>query len=531
MKNTLIAVLIVLLGAGCATDSRRLKESREAFERGDFAKAESALFTEEVLKASQNRALHYLQLGSVAVAQGRYEKAAVFFQKARDQIKSVRGKSDFSLAWGGDYQSNGIEFSYIHYYLVLCYSLLAESESLPEWSIPEFKNKKGVVLIPGEVHPARNLDSKERAKFRIKARAELLAWDTHLQNLERSVSVPGAYREDPFARTLGSSVHGLSGQNSERQVARLLLQQAKTQLDGWSTRFSTVQKEKEGWLEHLASLKTNADLPLKASSQAHIIVESGVMDSLQVKKYVIGLSTLFREVKDPATRRLLEEIGVRIILETAPEFGLVLFAGGLMGAATASSDDADSEEEVHYFTDAVDRGLGFEIKFPYLKKPPERPEMTLALQAQNQPELVIPLKASNPLQEVIAHEFKVRQDQDFYKRAIEIGVRYLAILIPAIKAYREATGEGSGFKKLMILTGYMIAKKALDASYAPDLRSWSYLPQWIAFAQAPVSAGAYKAILRKQTAQGKTESVLFEHQKFDPTVQAFIFGRDHLSKP
>jgi hypothetical protein len=209
------------------------------------------------------------------------------------------------------------------------------------------------------------------------------------------------------------------------------------------------------------------------------------------KKVVVGLSLLFRGIEDPLLRAQLEQIGFRVLLQFAPEFGLIAFSGAMVGAAT--SDDGDSPL---FLSDAVDRGLGFEISFPALGFPDPGARAVLEVREGTKPPLEIALPVLNPVQEVLARELGLRMKQEWSQRALKIGAGYLAILIPAISAYRAADQEGNFLKKLAILAGYFLAKKGLDKMNEPDLRSWSLLPRVWFGERLDLAPGSYPARLR-----------------------------------
>lgn len=491
LKRIGILGFLLLFLSACASKSPLVK-SREAFEKGNFEQAEAELTSSKAIQQTQDRAAQYLQLGTLAFDQAQYEKAADYFQKARNKILEVRGQSGFALMLGNDYSSNAIEFSYLHYYLVLSYSFLAQAAT----------------------------SSQTRNDWKVKARAELLSWDTHLQNLQKTYPDRKVYTEDPLARIVASAIHALSDDRIDQQTSKILLKQAQMDLEFWKKRYT------ETTLEDSSIVETKVDAPHAQAKQKNtrIVIEAGVLPVLKSKKILIGLSTLFKEIKDPTLRTLVEQIGIRVILLTAPEFGLVMLTGAVGGTISNSGESGD---KIEHLSEAIDQGLGFEIKFPELELPP-LPQMELEFSSEN---LNIPLQVACPLQEVLGTDLKVRQKSDFYKEAVKIGLQYLAVLLPAIHAYQNAKGEGSGFKKLLIVAGYMLAKKIIDAAHTPDLRSWSYLPQFIATASKALpqnfdrdlQQGLAQGVLKISTPQG---SIMMPLQKPTQMLEGqFLWGR------
>jgi hypothetical protein len=264
------------------------------------------------------------------------------------------------------------------------------------------------------------------------------------------------------------------------------------------------------------------------------------MSKYKIKRFHLGLSTLFKGIEDPYLRSQMEQLGIRVILQFAPEFGLTLFAGALAGAATGSANDEDTDFEgpPRQFTDAVDESFGFLIQFPTLELPPADTTVSLSLTDPKQKLSSFPLPVVSPLQEIIATELKKREESEMFKESLKVGLQYLAILIPAIKTYQAAQKEGNFFKKLATIGGYYIAKKVIDNAHRPDIRSWNYLPKLIAADILPVPPGLYQAKVLIQNANGSVERNLGEIQlgdSFHSIVRRRIGDvsilKRHLPKP
>jgi len=505
-----LGVLALSLAACSTSDKARLKESRDAFLQGDNAKAETALYTPEVYQNDQNRLLHYYLLSSVAMSEGLYEKAAYFLNKARTQANSVRSSSGTFDWFSSDYRSNPIEYSYIHYLLVMSYSMLAQEGKSPAWSTPEIKDEKGNVLVAAQNFPARSFSPSEIADFRQKARAELLAWDSHLQNLKRTYPTEKFYKEDLWARLLASFIHASSTDHNEMRTGELLTRDAEKVFQTEFNRYPSKaenQAEIESLIQHLRARAQGKD---HGHDEDLFVLEAGVMSLYKIKRFHLGLSTLMGLVKDPGLRMMMEQIGMNVIMNTAPEFGLVLFAGGLAGSVGNGNGGSDDEFDgpPQFFTDAVDRSFGFEVRFPTIQLPPPDTHVDLELSTTGKTLPMIHLPVLSPLQEMISVELKEREQKEMFARAVKIGIQYVAVLIPAIKAYQKASREGNIFEKIAIIAGYYLSKKAIDRANNPDLRSWNYLPKLIAANLISVAPGDYQAKVTIDNSFGKYEKSL-----------------------
>ncbi len=505
---------VLCFEAGCASDSNQLKLSRSDYQRDEFVKAESELYTPEVFKQAKNRLLHYYFLSSIAMSEGQFEKAVYFLNKARDQANSVRSSNGTFEWFSSNYLSNPIEYSYIHSMLVMAYSLLAEAGNTPAWNTPEIRDEKGNILVPAQTFAARTYDNRDIAGFRSKARSELLAWDSFLQMMRNTYPTGNYYKEDLWARMLASYVLGHSSDTNDRNSAVILTQDMQKIFQKEFTRYPSASQNQAQIEAIMKKLKTQASG--KAPLQSLLVCEAGVMSTYKTQRYVLGLSTLFGQIQDPGLRRAFEEVGMRSLLTFAPEFGLIALGGGIAGAISGGTDNDNDEIEgpPKYFTDAIDRSFGFEVRFPALRFPPSDTEVSMSFSKPGAPAQTVKMAVVSPLQEMIATELKAREGKEMLGKAVTIGIEYIAILVPAIKAYKAA--EGNVLKKIGILAAYYMAKKAIDAANSPDLRSWNFLPKVIAADVVDLPPGDYDAKLMISNHFGRDERAVGKVTLGDP---------------
>lgn len=492
-------LLVFLFVTACGTsDSGRLKAARDEFLKDNFVGAEADLYTPEVYKNDQNRLMHYYLLSSVAMSEGLYEKAAYFLSKARTAAISVRS-SNGSFDWfSSDYRSNPIEYSYIQYMLVMAYAMLAQEGQTPEWSTPEIIDAKGNILVPAQTNPARVFDGREVADYATKARAELRAWDVHLETLKRTYPDQDYYKEDVWARTLASFLHALSDDHNEKRTAELLTGEARTILEHESGVYPTEKNQQPQIDALLDQLKDHAKTENPTGNL--LVLEAGVMGRYSVQCFMLGLSTIFSHIQDPHLRSMMEQVGMQVILQTAPEFGLIMLGGAVAGAVSGSDECGGPPK---FFTDAIDRSFGFQIRFPSMPLPPADTKVLLHLTKDGASVADMQMPIVSPLNEMVAVELKNRESGEMFAKALKIGAEYVAVLVPAIIAYRQAQRQNNVFKKLAIIAGYYIAKKAIDNANNPDLRSWEYLPKIIAADYLNQPAGSYGARVDIENSYGK----------------------------
>ncbi len=472
---------------GCATgDSARLKSSREHFSKGEFERAEGDLYSSEVLERKESRLQHFLWLASLGAGQRTYEKVLYYSDRARElalELRSDRGGYDWLSS---EYKSNPIEFSCLHYFLVISNLILAEDGASPQWSIPELKLKNGTILVPAQDFPARTYTPREIAEFRMRARAELKAWNQFLEVLKRTYPNQPFYQEDLLARLLGAFVHGGSSTLQEKRTGELLASDGLRFLDGHPGP-SIFDENESGLRDFLKRLLDRASSSKRENSHERLVlIETGVMPELKPKKVIVGLSSIFERVEDPVLRAELERIGFHVLIQFAPEFGLIAFSGAVAGAISSGPDDAPKS-----LSGAIDRSFGFEISFPAMEPGSTVRNQKLILNGGDGKRFEFSLQPMGPIREILSRELSKRREKEWSAKAVKIGVQYLSILIPAVAAYREATRENNVFKKLAILAGFFIAKKMIDRANAPDLRSWSLLPELISGNLLSIPPGSY----------------------------------------
>ncbi|MCW7753738.1 hypothetical protein OOT00_07045 [Desulfobotulus sp. H1] len=143
LKRTSQQVLCFFLGAllllitGCASYSKKIDEATLAFRDGDYPTAEQKI--QEVLKAERNSLLRHMELGTIRHEQGDYRASNEFFEQAYHMAEGYYGTSIRELMTRAStnagmlpYKSEVFEKIYIHYYKMLNYIYMAQSDISPE---------------------------------------------------------------------------------------------------------------------------------------------------------------------------------------------------------------------------------------------------------------------------------------------------------------------------------------------------------------------------------------------------------------
>lgn len=447
IQGALILALVTLFSVGCASsEALRLRRAREAFLSKDNISAKKELLSEDAQAATESRVLHLLDLGRISFVSGDYTAAIQYLSEARSLSDEKR--ADWRSFWNKSYSGTPWEYSWAHTALAVSYSALADQEADPR-----------IVM-----------------ELRRKARAEVMLADSHLENLKRIFGGEDRYQEDSYVRLVGSFVHQATGERQDLRIAELLFEKTAP------------------------SLRDDLKVALKKGANSTLaLVDIGTLPPLKKRKLIIGLSTLFSAIEDRQLRAVVERIGLQVLLELAPEFGLITLGSAVVGAAEAGENDG----EPLYLSGAVDQAAGLVLEIPWMPNDKKPPTATAVLKLEptekgkepdaSSAEIKFPLVLSCDYQALIHHEYDARAGKEFRAKAISMGLQYLTILIPAIAAYSKVQGDGALLKKLGILASFYVAKRAIDAANSPDLRSWDFLPRYsyAGIIQAP--SGKYRA--------------------------------------
>lgn len=523
-----LAVFVVLL-SGCAHSRPMRLQARDDFAKQDFAGAENKLASAEVLSENKSRLLTLLDLGAVAHAAGAYEKSTIYFLKARDLADQLYTKSvsEGVASWvtndnSGTYAGFDYELSLLHYYLVLNNLMIAQSGKVDEWSMPEFKSG-GQIIFEARTVQARQLSNKEIVEYYGRARSEVLAWDSFLEKVRARNRGKPIYKDDVVAKLLGAYVHRIIGTGEDLNTAKILYKDAQSLLlksygifsvfnkksDEFRSKYSqlpemSIENVRANYInptEHYAQLDkfiTNELASTKAgdkqggtkANNTLLILESGMIPEKQEKVFTIGLSTLFSSIEDRRTRMLVEEIGVRVLLDFAPKIGIGLVAAVVAGAATSNNS-----HQPQTITEAADKVVGFEFKVPAIPYVATDINYQLILKNASTGELLqIPLVVIDPIGDFATDEVSQKAAAVAAKTAIRAGLKYVAALLAAYTTYQKVfqSSKAEFLAMLAATAAWIGGKKLAEASESADTRQWELLPQTIAMATANIPPGTYK---------------------------------------
>ncbi len=508
---------LAFLSAACSSTTQNLRLSaRDDFIQADFAGAEKDLYKPEIVGDEKGRILTLLDLGLAAHYAGQYEKSNVFLFKAKAAARELYTQSTMedaaSLLFSDNaksYPGMEYELSLLHYYTTLNFLFLAQSEKIPAWEILEMREGDSV-RFPGEKHEERNLSNRDRAKFRGQSRSELLAWNAFLQEVRQRNRGEPYYKDDLLNKVFAAYVHQSMDTAQDRNIAQILLKDADRLMVRAYCAYPSFNKKWEAYVDDYSRFESLGDAAVSEKyvdptalyavtkkeitedgkkGNIYFLVESQEVPIKKEKKYVIGMSTVMNGIQDPYLRQQIEQIGVHVLLEMAPKFGLAFFGAAMVGGATGDNPK--------YVSQAVDSAIGFEFKLPVMEAPPFQEAETLRFTSEKGEEKIFPLALLSPVADIAKLNVNRRADAIAMRTGLRVGIKYMAALIPAILTYRRMQNSPE-FLRLAAATGvWIVGKKAVDASEKPDLREWGLLPYAISGAKLSLVPGKYKVALEE----------------------------------
>ncbi len=558
-------VILLFLSTGliaCGTGQSALRlQARDDFFKGNFKEAEKKIITPAVVGETKNRFLTLVELASIAHYQGDLEKSNIFFFQAeklaqRLYTESIREKAaslllnNNAISYGGtDY-----ERSLIYYYTVMNFILMSQGDHIPAWEMPEIREGKKVIFAK-KLHKKRSLSKKEKAKMLSQASNQLLAWESFLSEVRRKNKGKPYYKDDLLNKTLAAYIYRMSNRSGD--TSRILYNDAQKTLVRSYGAYPTFNKKSSQYVDKYGDFpkigekrvlkeyiqKTSYFETTKEAiqfSQKNLkkqkgnvlyVLEYGIVPIKKSKRYVIGLSTLFKNVKNAKLRAQLELLGLQAITVLAPDFGLVVTGATLIGDAVKRAKSKPKDKPVH-LSDTTDQIIGFEFHLPTLEKDPTKYPLTLSFIREKDSKVIEKkIALMNPLNDIVELDINRKSTALAFETGVRVGLKYLAALVPTILLYNKIKGPKL-LKALIATASWYAAKRIIDKSEAADVRAWNLLPKWIGLTEVDLPKGRYKVFINggdeKENKKLFMGSVNIENEKVKKVLRGRIFTKDFL---
>ncbi len=533
-------LLILSLVASCATGGRKItKTIRDQVKRGDYSSALKSLEASSFYKKnSESKLLYLMEKGLLLHGLGQYNSSIKTFEKAKTLARkqyTIRYSKKLKTYFGNEsediYYGEKYELSTIFYYQALNHFLLSYSDKIDELKLEE-GGKLNLVW--------KKLDDNQRRSELYRARAELLAWDSFLNELKNDRSGIAVFKNDLAAKILGGRIHETVGGAKDLEIALQLYKDAhnlliknynayktfnlkstdfvkdfkklpKLGIDKVEKEYISMSNHQEELREYLGSKILGLSKKLRPrswkrdiapfgidvskvtssdSGNVSILIEEGLIPEKIPSKQYFGLGDSLAK-KSPGLAFLLASFSANI-LGLRPPVGKYDPVGHDVGLAVG-------------YVAATQTAISFEL--PVIEKFKVSPTLLLEVwQGETKvKEVIIPL--INPIGD-IANQAIVEQSSWLYpKLGARLAAKHVVAILAAYATYEALKKNNKILAKSGAILQYIASSKGIEASESADTRQWSTIPASIRMTEVNLKPGTYQLKVRAIGNLSSTKSI------------------------
>ncbi len=491
---------------GCSSGNKKERDKlRELYSQGKYTESLAVLESGEIKKDKHSKLLYLLDKGKLYHSMGHYEVSSNFFQDAQELIKQFYTKS-ISQAAGTyisndnyrDYDGELFERSLSFFYQSLNFLLM-------------YQTGKGSRLNQKGELETYDLNDKQKRDSLFKARAQILAWDSFFQDIQRSTRYDSIYRNDLIVKIYGALVHESIGKSSDDQIALQLYKDAQKVLSYLGNTYPSYNaKEKEftkkllkqgakfnpdaqtNLLAHTANaqdlekfLKTKIEnLSNRKKNNVAIIIQEGLTVGKSARKFNFGLHGALENIEDPKTRQAVHSIGSAV---------LTLFMMNILGlypkAGNAQPGDFVYGEALGRVS-AEFASIDFEV--PEVKNIPVEKQMMVSIYQGTSKVAEVPAVLVAPIDDMASQAVDERVFGTYVKVGTRVAWKHLTAIIAAYAIYKKTKANSELFAKTLAVGSYLAAQRAIAATEKADVRFWSLLPKTLRISDLDLKPGTYQ---------------------------------------
>ena len=536
MRSEFFLVAFLFVFTSCASKGRKERaELRELFNARQFDKAQQFLHSADFYKDEKQALLKYLELGLTHHGAGNYYQSVLALEKAKEIHQklftvslSKKAASMVTNDTVDQYYGEPYERSLIHFYLSLNHYLIYQKGSYesytPAGGTAPIAEKK---LNPSE------LSTELQA-----SRAEIIAWDSYLDWLQKDRTGKSVFKNDLLAKTFGAFIHEAIGTRNDLQTALFLYRDAKKILfqnynayktfNGKAVKFkqdfsklpslsqdkvakeyvesTNFQKDLKDFLDYKILLLTKLLRPkeIEQMKKIHSPSASVVQEALKAKPG--NVTVLFQRGLIPAKVPTTQYYSLESALtpdnpstaqKTIAQIGagvITLFAASQLGLLPPPNNYSPIGMELGVrLGAAAGNHLAISFELPAIEK--KEIQETVELEVTDPSGKTITkrrLPVVNPLID-IAMEAVAENSAALYTRlGLRLATKHLTAILASFTTYNLMKEKsGAFFAKQAALLQYMAASKGIAASEQADTRFWSTLPADIRVVEFSLPKGKY----------------------------------------
>lgn len=446
--------LFLFLGA-CATGHRSTSvEMRKFVAAGQYDEAIQYLKQSPLAQDEKSKLLLHIELGLIEHYKGNFEASSVELTHAKaliDELYTTRISGKVESALSNDnadfYYGEKYEASLVYFYL----SLNSYMQGIKE------------------------VDPTKRKTHLLRARAEIVDWDSFLTEMKHDRMGKTVFKEDLLAKVFGGLVHESQGTHNDNQIALQLYKDAKTLFFRNYNLYPSFNASFESFRKNFDVLHT---LKTQEIEKNYVQITPHSQDFTAFLDHKIKeLETRMKKGKktNESTISFLVQDG--LIAEKAPNVHEIPIAYGMHHGA------------------AMSFGLGQHVTFELPTVVGVEKLEVAKIQAVNEQGLLVKevhLPVVAPLGELAKQAIDEHSTAIAAKTATRVVAKHIAALVASSAAMQSARRNNNSMGTLLAMAGHAAAVAAINHSEKADVRYWSTLPSSIRMGQMSLPAGTYK---------------------------------------
>lgn len=455
MQIFLSRLVLLSLVVSCASGHRKTSiEMRKFVAAGQYAEAIEYLNASPLATDEKSKLLLFTELGLIEHYRGNYEASSAALTQAKaivDELYTTRVSGKVASVFSNDnadfYYGEKYEASLVYFYL----SLNSYMQGIQE------------------------TDPAKRKVYLLRARAEVVDWDSFLNEIKQERLGKVVFKEDLLAKVFGGLVHESQGTLNDDQIALQLYKDASDVFFKNYNLFPSYNASFETFKKDFTLLPT---LPAKEVEGKYVLrtAHSDTFKNYLTTK-VEQLTKKLKKGKPSNEGSISFLVQDGLIAEKAPDVIEIPIMWGAHNSA------------------ALSMGLGQTITFELPTVVGVEKLETGKIQALNEAGLVIKevdLSVIAPLGELAEQAIKEHSTSIAAKTAARVTAKHLAAFLASYAAAESARKNGNSMAALLATAGHAMAVAGINESEKADVRFWSTLPSSIRMGHMNLPAGTYK---------------------------------------
>ncbi|MBL7666210.1 MAG: hypothetical protein JNM93_13825 [Bacteriovoracaceae bacterium] len=550
LKYISLSLFVILLG--CASGNREEREKiRHFVSENKQQEALTLLEQGEIKKDKHQKLLYQLELAKIYHNLGEYKISADYLATASELSQSYYTKSIAQKASSyvlndnyENYYGEIFERSLMHFYQALNFYMIYQTGI--EAGFTQDKDKKTII-------ERKTISEQARRQYLGRARAEILAWDTFFQDIQRSSRYDTIYKTDLMVKIFGGVIHEAMEKSSDQQIALQLYKDALKVLKYLGATYPSYNLKDKDFLGKFVKaenkfewkipenifVKTSqfsdlndflvwkilkltknirstdyskmlkelnpsdavkAELNSNATPNVTIVLQEGLVAEKKPDKFNFGLHGLLNNIEDPQTRASVHRIGSDV---------LTIFMVNVLGLLPKKGPITYSQFAGAEVMGRISAEL-VSIEFEIPKVDAKAVNDTVTVEFKNKATSQVYKKNSPlmaPLSDIASQAVEERVYSTLMKTGTRVAIKHLVAILAAHKIYESNKQNNPLAAKYFALASYLAASRGIAASEKADVRYWSTLPNSLRISQLALPAGEYEVsaeIKSEKSSQAKT---------------------------